>query len=141
MDGELRQLFARNLRSAQWTSIESGLTAQGIPDTNYCFPGGHSGWLECKRTEGWAIAKSKSWPFQVGWIDRRVRMGGRAFVAVRRKGDELWLVDGSEVRLLSTGGLKSVSRFEMWVGGPAKWDWKRVEEILRGKYYGEESEE
>lgn len=135
MDGELRTLFQKNLRTAQWTPVESGMTMQGIPDSEYCFPGGEQGWVEHKRTEGWSIAKSKSWPFQVAWIMRRIRMGGRAFVAVRRKRDELWLIDGSQVRQLADGGLRAVSPscLRFWTGGPSEWDWNAVETALKEK--------
>lgn len=144
MDGGLRSYFQKNLRSAQWTPVETGLTQQGVPDSEYCFPAvgdpgsalyepSAQGWVEHKRTEGWAIHKSKSWPFQVAWISRRVRMGGRAFVAVRRKSDELWIVHGREIKILAQSGLRSVNPLGMWSGGPNQWDWERVERILRGE--------
>jgi hypothetical protein len=134
VDGELRKLFTQHLRTAQWTPIETGMTMQGVPDSEYYFPGGAQGWVEHKRTEGWRIAKSKAWPFQVAWISRRVRLGGRAFVAVRRKRDELWLVPGSEIRQLADRGLGELDplKISVWLGGPTKWDWVAVEAILRG---------
>jgi hypothetical protein len=143
MDGELRSIFAKNLRSAQWTPIETGMTMQGVPDSHYIFPGGYAGWVEHKQTDGWQIKKTKSWPFQVAWISRYTRMGGRAFVAVRRNKDELWLIPGKQVQALANHGLKAfvisgrlegtyLTRF--WTGGPRKWNWKEIEGVLRGDY-------
>lgn len=131
MDGQLRSIFSQNLRSAQWTPIESGLTIQGIPDSEYCFPGGIQGWVEHKQTNGWQIKKTKSWPFQVAWISRRVRMGGRVFVAIRRKSDQLWLVHGSQIKQLADVGLQGVVPVGYWDGGPSKWSWPDIEAALK----------
>jgi hypothetical protein len=130
MDGGLRQLFRKHIKSAQWTSIESGQTERGIPDSEFCFPGGIQGWIEYKQTKGWVIPKTKSWPFQVAWIDRRARLGGRVFIAVRRI-DELWLYRGKDAKGLKTGGLKAIRPMLREEGWPGRWDWEAVERILK----------
>jgi hypothetical protein len=134
MDGELRSLFAKNLRMAQWTPVETGMTIQGVPDSEYIFPGGHQGWIEYKRTHSWMIPKSKSWPFQVAWISRRVRMGGRVFIAVRRRNEELWLVPGSQIMQLAEAGVAAATPLStnVWKGGLSNWNWKQIEAVLRG---------
>lgn len=134
MDGQLRSIFSQNLRSAQWTPIESGLTIQGIPDSHYIFPGGCAGWIEHKQTDGWQIKKTKSWPFQVAWISRYTRMDGRVFIAIRRKNDELWLVTGALIRQLADEGLRGVQgSCNVWGGGPSKWNWPEIEAVLKRK--------
>jgi hypothetical protein len=130
MDGGLRQLFRKHIKSAQWTSIESGQTERGIPDSEFCFPGGIQGWIEYKQTKGWMIPKTKSWPFQVAWIDRRARLGGRVFIAVRRI-DELWLYHGRDAKYLKIMGLKTLRPLLREEGGPERWDWGAVERILK----------
>jgi hypothetical protein len=127
-DEGLRKIFMEKLkRGCQWTAIETGMTAQGVPDANYCFNGGHEGWLECKKTDAWAVRMRV---LQVGWILRRIRMGGHVCIAIRRATDELWLVDGAFVAELAAGGLKNVPHVK-WVGGKDSWDWKQIEQYLR----------
>jgi hypothetical protein len=137
-DGRLRALFVANLPDAHWQPIETWSTGQGVPDSEYCFPGGASGWIENKRTEHWAV---KFETFQPAWIERRVRTGGRVTIAVRRvavggprtaPADELWLVAGRDVFRLRDGGLRApglvpLGRFQ---GGPARWDWAIVRRLL-----------
>jgi hypothetical protein len=130
-DGGLRQLWRTHLKTAQWTPIETGGTAGGVPDSEYCFPTGRQGWIENKRTLGWAV---KFRPMQVGWLLRRARMGGTCFVAVRRLNgaeDELYLVAGRYADALQDGGLRAVTHLR-WGGGPARWNWEEVEWHLRG---------
>lgn len=129
MDGELRKIFRAKLPRAHWTSIESGGTAAGIPDSEYCFPGGLQGWVEFKRCSANAVRVR---PEQVSWIERRVRVGGRVFVATRR-GQELHVHHGSAVRDLRVGGLRAAAHglLGSWEGGPAGWDWSAMEAILQ----------
>lgn len=159
IDGGLRALFRRHITSAQWTTIETGMTAQGVPDAEFCFPPvplsqckgsavdyshlsttkpGVQGWIEYKTTSGWAVTLR---PEQIGWLDRRQRLGGRAFVAVRRvanrgaKVDELWLYKLTTLvtpQALRTGGLRGVEPDYRGADGPQNWDWKKIEAILRG---------
>lgn len=132
MDGDLRKLFKKNLTAAHWTSVETGTTAQGVPDCEYCFPGGHQGWVECKATRGWAVTMR---PEQVGWLLWRSRVGGRSFIAVRQLGkgrDNLWIFHGSRASDLKASGLRGAEELYMAGGGPAKWDWEMVQTILEG---------
>ena len=127
-EGDLRRIFRERLPEAQWTSIESPLTGSGIPDAEYCFPGGISGWIEFKKTHVWNIGHLK--PLQIAWIERRKRLGGRVFVAVRRNDDELWLIDGAVVRGVVERGLAIGEGIKSWGGGPSRWDWVEVKNIL-----------
>lgn len=105
------------------------MTGRGIPDSNYCYRG-VEGWVEFKQAKHWRVG---IWPEQVAWIERRVRSGGRAFVAVRRADKELWLLDSGAARFLKDPGLKGV-RDELilgrWNHGPSSWDWKAISQIL-----------
>lgn len=136
-DGGLRLIFRQKLPAAHWTPIETGATAAGVPDVNFCFSGGIEGWIEFKKTTGWSVGLR---PAQVGWLLRRTRLGGRAFVAVRqlRAGqDWLWLLQGSDSRSLKDGGLKRVTPLGVWSGGPAKWSWETVQRLLKGPVLGD----
>lgn len=138
-DGDLRNIFKSRLFAAHWQPIESWSTGQGVPDAEYCFPGGLSGWIEHKKTTAFAVDFQ---PHQVGWIERRLRAGGRVFVAVRRvasagprKGravDELHLFGGLSARSLSENGIGETESIGSWGGGPSAWDWYRIAAILTG---------
>ncbi len=138
MDGGLRALFRQHLPEVDWQSIETPMTGGGVPDSNYCVDG-FSGWIEHKKTDGWAVEVKIA---QVGWIERRIRHGGRVLVAVRRKlpagprrgpaVDELYLFRGAAIRNLKDRGLMGVLDDHVigsWHSGPQRWDWGAV---LRG---------
>jgi hypothetical protein len=137
IDGGLRKLFHSSLKGFHWQAVETGLTGAGVPDSNFC-KGGIEGWIEHKQTDAMAIKVKGA---QVGWIEQRLRHGGRVFVAVRqtttagpRKGsarDGLWLYHGSAIRRLYEVGLKHQDqRLGYWPGPPNKWDWREIEQIL-----------
>jgi hypothetical protein len=129
-DGGLRSIFRQQLRDWQWTSIETAFSASGVPDSEFCSTTGISGWIEYKKTH---IFYVKFQPFQVPWIDRRCRLGGNAWIAVRRMpksqreagADELWLVKGDQVRILESNGLEYVEA-TVWEGGPSRWNFKEI---------------
>lgn len=124
-DGGLRQLFRSRFRDWHWTSIETGAVSPGTPDAEFCAPGGISGWVEFKKIDGWKITFQ---PLQVPWIHRRYRLGGRVFVAVRRKRDELYVIPGEHILELEERGVKN---FVPITGvGARNWDWCEVEQIL-----------
>lgn len=138
-DGNLRKLFQARLPHAHWVPIETWSTGQGVPDVNFCFPDGVEGWIENKISHGYAVKIS---PHQIAWLERRSRVGGRTFVAVRRQAasgprrgdaaDELHLYCGADVRVLSLHGLESeVAPLGRWVGGPTRWGWPAIEELLK----------
>lgn len=124
-DGGLRAIFSSHLRDAHWQAIETWAIATGVPDAEYCFPGGKTGWVEYKQT---ATNKVKISPHQVGWLERRHRMGGRASLAVRKE-DTLYLHDALAARHVLVGGLKWPPRV-LLTGGPANWDWDEVRRFL-----------
>jgi hypothetical protein len=135
-DGNLRQLFQKHLPSVHWQGIETWSTGQGVPDMNGCW-NGHEFWIENKKTEGWAVNFEMG---QVAWIERRIRVGGRVFLAVRRmvpagprRGkakDELWLFHGAMARAVADFGLADVEPIDKFEGGPAKWCWTTIAMIL-----------
>ena len=135
-DGGLRQLFPEHLREAHWQAIETSSTGWGVPDSEYCFPGGATGWIEyklCTTPKGVVIT-----PGQVAWAERRARMGGRASLAVRYRHarmtrraarDRLLLYGPEAVRHVMERGL-AVEPWGVWDGGPAAWDWDKVRTFL-----------
>jgi len=137
-DGDLRSIFRRRLPRADWLSVETGLTEQGVPDMNGCL-GGVEFWIENKTTHGWTVPLR---PAQVGWILRRYRSGGRVFIAVRRQAppakrtagaDELWLIRGAYAAIAKRDGLRGLPMGSVagaWKNGPAKWAWAEVEAAL-----------
>ncbi len=135
IDGGLRSEFRKHLPQFDWVSIESNTGVRGIPDSNYC-RNGIEGWIEYKTTSGWAVTLA---PEQIGWIARRVRCGGRVWIAVRRRHaggprlgppvDELWLLPGELAVQARTGGLRPLSghpRVASYAGGPSRWNWAAV---------------
>lgn len=136
-DGGLKNIYKARMPEAQWQPIETWSTGQGVPDVEYCFPGGFSGWIENKKTSGWQVTFQ---PHQISWLEQRARMGGRCFVAVRRQCpagpqrgpacDELWLFPGSKARLLHKAKMLPPNALEIFHGGPAKWDWNLIRKYL-----------
>lgn len=128
-DGGLRTLFRKHLPAIHWVSIESSLTGAGIPDANGCWAGSEF-WIEYKQCSANAVAIA---PFQVAFAERRARAGGWTYLAVRRinrAADELYLYSGRDVRAVHDRGLAGASPLYLGGGGPSKWNWERVEQIL-----------
>ena len=132
-DGGLRALFRRRLPHFHWTSVETPMTESGVPDLNFCAEG-IDGWIECKRARHWEVSLR---PAQIGWLMRRARAGGCAFVAVRRAlpSDELWLLRGAFAADLKKDGLprepaRQHQLVGLWSGGPARWDWNQIARAL-----------
>ena len=133
MDGGLRKLFREKFAEAHWNSIETGMTGLGIPDSEYCFPPlGLSGWVEFKLTRAIAVRIA---PEQVAWAERRIRTGGRCWLAVRKQAlagprriaaDALFLYWGTQVRDVLHNGLWVRPMGGTWEGGPAQWDWAKI---------------
>lgn len=137
-DGGLRLLFRQRLREGiMWTSIESGITAGGIPDSNYLAHNGVEGWIEFKSTDRNSV---KFQPEQIGHLTRRRRYGGAALVAVRyrhdggpRKGaalDQLLIYDAAVTPALARDGLAGAEPLLREAGGPARWRWPAVRALL-----------
>lgn len=149
IDGGLRGIFrARVPPPVHWTSVETGGTGRGVPDSNFCIDG-VEGWIEYKLTAGFAVNLR---PEQVGWLVTRARHGGRCFVAVRRqcgegprrdKADELYLFAGFVARELRDEGLRpfavtknaptarrQAGLLGCWTRGPSNWDWDEVRQLL-----------
>jgi hypothetical protein len=139
-DAGLRALITTHLCmindiSVHHQPIETALMAAGVPDLNSCWRG-QEFWIECKKTSGWTCPLSE---FQVGWALRRIRAGGKVFIATRRccpggtrteEADELWLHSGRNALVLRTDGLKAAAPLIVTTGGPNNWNWQRVGRIL-----------
>ncbi len=136
-DGNLVKIFQTNLPEGHWQPVQTWSTGQGVPDAEVCFPPGRQCWIEMKKTSGWVVTFETG---QVAWLERRVRAGGRAFVAVRRQTiagprrgaacDELWLFKGEQARHVSIDGLKGPRPIYFGEGGPARWHWIKVKQLL-----------
>ena len=136
-DGGLRLTFRSRLKPFQWTSIETAGTASGVPDSEFITPEGIQGWIEFKKTHKFFVEVK---PLQVAWLMRRCRMGGNAWIAVRRipkakihEGkDELWLMFGDQAEALFNLGLDGVHS-TCWEGGESNWNWDEIKVILNRK--------
>ena len=135
IDGGLSTHFQSHIPEAHWQRVETGMTGAGVPDLNGCWHGIEV-WLELKLTAIWAVDISA---FQVSWAERRIRHGGRVYVAVRREHpktkrteavDELYLFHGREARYLMDGGILKATPSGYWPGGPALWNWASVRKII-----------
>lgn len=134
-DGGLRRIFRARV-DAHWTSVETGGTGLGVADSHYCLDGGACGWVELKAARSSAVRVR---PEQVAWLESYARRGGRAFVAVRRARpasprlaarDELLLFPASAAGALRALGADAVPALGRWDGGPARWDWARIRQVL-----------
>ena len=136
-DGGLREIQRSHLSDFHWQAVETGGTGLGIPDMNYCVDG-MEGWIENKGTSGWTVDLR---PEQRGWINRRIRHGGRVYCMVRRRvdagprrgpaADEVYLLGGP--RLGDVVSLRDCSEWLLYTGrgGPGKWGWYEIGDILR----------
>lgn len=139
IDGGLWGVISERMRHVHFQRIETGGTGRGIPDVNGCL-GGVEVWLELKATDAWSVGIR---PEQIGWAERRLRAGGRVFLATRRrteggprKGaavDELWIHRGQDIRHVSDLGLRGgPPPLLVSGGGPSVWPWPTVEKLLFG---------
>jgi hypothetical protein len=136
-DGGLRALLRSKLRSVgKWTSIETGGTEQGVPDLHLMTRSDGAGrdvWVECKRTEAWAV---KFKPGQVGWLYTQWRYGGNALIFTRRmkhgKFDSIYVTSAEHVKELSTNGLMGVPHLlSAECRDTSQWPWDAMEILLR----------
>ena len=136
MDGNLRQLFRAHLKDVFFTSVETGATGRGTPDS-YAIYKGSSCWIEFKQTKAW---KTTLTPEQISWHLRHSRNGGRSFIAVRRQHflggnnqyDELWIMDGNIADICTSLRDISLGLTNIWSGGAARWDWNQIRQVLFG---------
>ena len=129
MDGELRTIFRRHLPRVGWTTIETGAVEPGVADANGCYQGVEF-WVEGKLTDGYTVEVK---PSQVAWHRLRASKGGRTFFAVRRRTarvDDLYMIRGRHAATLKADGLRGCPLALHSEGGPAKWSWPDVLELL-----------
>lgn len=126
-DAGLRRIFQQHLPEFHWQAIETWSTGQGVPDANYCH-GGKEGWVEFKRAKGWRVHFE---PEQIAWLERRARVGGRCFVAIRRSTapQTFWLFPASTARWLNPLR-EAPAALVLATGSPAQWPWKTIKEAL-----------
>jgi len=86
-----------------------------------------------KKISGWKIPWKPPY-LQVAWHDRYARMGGRSFFAVRR-GQDLYLFQGGLGKMLMERGVRGTPSCGLWLGGPAKWDWGEIGEVLTAQVF------
>jgi hypothetical protein len=136
-DGGLRAIFQKHLPQSDWefSQMETGGTVQGVPDVFYRHSSKTTGWIENKKTTGWAVDLE---PHQAGWLFRHAP-ATRCTVAVRAsglgsamgEGDALYLLDGSYGREIKAEGLRHASaHLLVCTGPPRSWDWGAVEHVL-----------
>jgi|LakMenE18May11ns_1017448.scaffolds.fasta_scaffold9760270_2 hypothetical protein len=128
LDGGLYPIFKSHTPDWLWSRLETGAVCPGIPDSLFVAPGGTMGLVEFKQTSGW---RCKFQPLQIPFIHRVSRLGGRVFIAVRRKKDELFVIEGSKILELEEFGLKKFSPIEGI--GARNWNWDEVESRLLSK--------
>jgi len=136
-DGNLRPIFRQYLTDIFWTSIETGSTGRGIPDS-FGIIDSFTFWAEFKITE--ANALSTLFAEQVAWHLRYARCGGISFIIVRQRceagprreaRDNLYIFRGREAAKLKASGLKGAKPLGSWIGtGPASWDWPGIQSCL-----------
>lgn len=128
IDGGLSKIMQKYLAPCDWTRIEN-MTGAGVPDVNYCIDG-CEGWIELKKSYGLKIKMRSA---QVGWAERRIRNGGRVFIAVRWVGRGFMLFPGGAGRRLLTERITDVPNLVEYIGGQSAWDWPMIRKILMDK--------
>lgn len=103
----------------------------GIPDVTYCVKG-EEGFIELKYTDS-APARESTAVFtngglrtsQVGWIHKRVKVGGRVWI-LPQIGDELLLIPGRHCRVFNGMTLHLLRKAASWSAsapiGPGDWE-------------------
>lgn len=119
-----------------WQGLELGLMASGVPDTNGCYQG-QEFWVEFKWTDTYAVGLEA---LQVGWILRRMRAGGRVFVATWRETaggprsgpaeSALFIHEGWDAAVLRAEGLLGAPPVLIVEGPQSTWDWGLVQATL-----------
>lgn len=122
-DGDLRILFRKHLPKVFWTSVETGATGRGTPDSFGCYEGSMF-WIEFKEAKHWKVIIR---PEQIAWHLRLARNGGNSWIAIRRTSKELWLIRGADVDRASL--LAKPGRY-YWDGGPRAWDWDAILQLI-----------
>lgn len=140
IDGGLWDLMKRHWPESDvhWTRIETGYTVLGVPDVNGCWQGQDT-WLELKGTSGW---KPRVRPEQIGWAIRRGRAGGRVCLLTRRAtaggvrvapADELYVHLWQDIERVAEVGLREGPPAALLCrGGPERWNWDLVHEVVFG---------
>jgi hypothetical protein len=130
IDGGLRPLFRKKLTGFFWVPVETPMSGGGVPDHHWACDG-IVGWNEYKKARGWRVKFRIEQP---AWHEAYGRHGGRSFVIVRRTvpgADDLYVFRGRDAREIADNGLTDVVPLLLTRGGPARWDWERIAELLK----------
>ena len=114
-ESNLWRLVRDHLPKIHWQRIETGSTAQGVPDLNGCFEG-QEFWVELKAVRGNQLGLR---PMQISWLAQRAMHGGKCFVLGRKN---------QTIRLFRVGtlseikGLKWTSPHTIELSSPFTWE-------------------
>ena len=130
-DGDLRNIFRKQLPQVHFQPIEIGGTGHGVPDVNFCYKS-IEGFIEFKMAKGGKIGLR---PEQIGWIKERIRYGGLVKICVRAyisAEDYLIMFKGDLVNHLETQTLQNNFNYAVnfWKGGPREWNWAEILQAL-----------
>ncbi len=136
-DGGLRRHFHQRLERVHLQAMELGVMGSGCPDTNGCADGTEF-WIEYKHTASEGVVPLE--PQQIGWILRRMRAGGRVFVATwvehdggARRGEavsRLHMHEGWDAPVLRSDGVLAAPPVLVQDGRPQDWDWGEIRDTL-----------
>ena len=114
-ESNLWRLVRDHLPKIHWQRIETGSTAQGVPDLNGCFEG-QEFWVELKAVRGNQLGLR---PMQISWLAQRAMHGGKCFVLGRKKQTiRLFRVNS----LSDVKGLKWTSPHTIELSSPFTWE-------------------
>lgn len=133
-DGDLRNIFKKNLPQFHWQPIELGAGGVGCLDANFCW-NSIEGWIEYKKLQKNRIDLR---PEQIGWVLQRIRHGGLVKVAVRLQEpgiDSLLLFDGSMVTDFTSKNLNDNYHLvqSSYHGSPRNWNWDDIKVAITTK--------
>lgn len=119
----MRKAIIRHNLAVHLIPIETGLSAQGVPDINMCC-GGVEAWVENKAADH---NKIKFRPLQPQWHIRRAAVGGRSFILCRSEKLGLLLWKGAAVHAVQEQGIFcQTGLLHISSGDARQWDWLSV---------------
>lgn len=131
-------MFRQRLPMVFWTTVETGSTGAGVPDSYFICQTGRCGWIEYKATTTNRVRLS---PEQIAWHTRHIRYGGLSFIVTRQRKprinfhrgegcDTLYVHHGRQIEQLRDSGVLDVPAVIVSHGGPRYWDWDAINHLL-----------